>query len=44
MDSKAQTAPVGSEIIIENWDAAKSEIITETACTADAWNTQSKQL
>jgi hypothetical protein len=40
MDSKVQTAPVGSEIIIENWDATESEIFTETACTADAWTAQ----
>jgi len=44
IDSIAQIAPVGSEIIKENWEAAESEIITETASTADTWSRQRKQL
>jgi hypothetical protein len=44
LEYTAQTAPVGSEIIIENWDVVVSEIITETDSTADSWSRQRKQL
>jgi hypothetical protein len=44
VDSSAQPAPVGSEIMKENWDAAESKLVTETTCIADAWSRQGKQL
>jgi hypothetical protein len=37
MDSTAQRAPVGSEIINENRVAAYLEILNETASMGDAW-------
>jgi hypothetical protein len=37
MDSLAHTATVDSEIVKENYVAAASEIIIETACRVDAW-------
>jgi hypothetical protein len=43
MDSTAQRAHVGFEIINKNSVAAESEIITETASTGDACIKHSKQ-
>jgi hypothetical protein len=43
MDSTAQRAHVGFEIINENSVAPESEIINETASTGDAWIRHSKQ-
>jgi len=43
MDSTAQRAHVGFEIINKNSVAAESEIINETASTGDAWIRHSKQ-
>jgi len=43
MDSTAQTAHVGFEIINKNSVAAESEIINETAFTGDAWIRHSKE-
>jgi hypothetical protein len=43
MDSIAQTAPLDSEIIIENRVAAVCEILNKTAATDDAWIRQRKK-
>jgi hypothetical protein len=43
MDSRAQRALVGYEIINKNSVAAESEIINETASTGDAWIRQHKE-
>jgi hypothetical protein len=43
MDSTAQRAHVGSEIINKNIVAVESEIINETASTGDAWIRQRKE-
>ena len=43
MDSTAQTAPVDSEIINENWVTVDLEILNETASTDDAWIRQRKR-
>jgi hypothetical protein len=43
MDSTAQRALVGYEIINKNSVAAKSETINETASTGDAWIRQHKE-
>jgi hypothetical protein len=43
MDSTAQRAHVGFEIINKNSVAAESQIINETASTGDAWIRHSKQ-
>jgi hypothetical protein len=43
MDSTAQRAHVGFEIINKNSVAAESEIINEIASTSDAWIRHSKQ-
>jgi len=43
MDSTAQRAHVGFEIINKNSVAAESEIINETAFTGDAWIRHSKE-
>jgi len=43
MDSTAQRALVGFEIINKNSVAPESEMINETASTGDAWIRHSKQ-
>jgi len=43
MDSTAQTAHVGLEIINENLVAGDSKIINETAYTGEAWIRQRKE-
>jgi len=43
MDSTAQRAHVGFEIINKNSVAAESEIMNETASTGDAWIRHRKQ-
>jgi len=43
MDSTAQRALVGYEIIKKNSVAAESEIINKTASTGDAWIRQHKE-
>jgi len=43
MDSTAQRAHAGYEIINKNRVAAESEIINETACTGDPWIRQRKE-
>jgi hypothetical protein len=43
MDSRAQRALVGYEIINKNSVAAESEIINETASMGDAWIRQHKE-